>query len=265
MQIITEEYLRKQAPSVFSTQSHAKTSEKYAVIPTIECIVGLQKAGFYPVSAKETKCRLADNRPFAKHMIRFRREEFLDIKNLTPGKDFIPEIVMSNSHNGTSSYQLRAGIYRLVCSNGLIVGNDLFYRKVRHQGNVIEKIVESAGEIIDIIPSAIKIVDEWKKIKLTPVQQTIYAESASLLRWDEDKNFVSPERMLAPIRLEDQSVDLWTTYNIVQEKIIRGGLSYFDRERMRRGSTRSVTSVSENAKLNIALWNLTEKMQKLVA
>lgn len=258
MKIITEDQLKTLTPSVFSVSPHEKTSSKYAVIPTIECIRGLSKEGFYPVEAKESRCRNADNKPFAKHSIRFRREGMVAVGGN------VPEIVMINSHDGTSSYQLRAGIYRLVCANGLVVGNDLFHRKIRHQGDVVEKVVESAGEIIEIMPHAIQIAGEWKSINLDKEQKQAYAESAKLLKWDITEPNILPERLLNPRRYADIGDDLWTTFNTVQEHLIRGGVRYYDSESRRRGSTRAVNSVSENSRINKALWNLTEKMAELV-
>lgn len=259
MQIITEDELKKQAPSVFSMQAHENTSDRYALIPTIECVRGLEKAGFYPVKAQESNCRNKDNKPYAKHMIRFRKE------GLHCVGENVPEIVMINSHNGTSSYQLRAGIYRLACSNGLVVGNDMFYRSIRHQGDVISKVVESANEIIEIMPEAIEYAEKWKKLRLTEEQRRIYAESAALLKWDGETIEVTPEKILRPRRYADQGNDLWTTFNIIQENIIRGGVMSYNPTRHRRAKTRAVNSVSENNRLNTSLWNLTEKMASLVA
>lgn len=257
MNIITEDQLRKQAPSIFSLEAHENTSSKYALIPTIECVRGLQKAGFYPVKVSESRCRNADNKPFAKHMIRFRREGLPSVGGN------VPEIVMINSHNGTSSYQLRAGIYRLVCANGLVVGNDMFYRSIRHQGDVISKVVESANEIIEIMPEAIEVAEEWKGITLNVEQKQIFAESAALLKWDGDAIEVKAEKLLQPRRYQDTASDLWTTFNTVQENVIRGGVRYYNPQTYKRGSTRAVNSVSENNRLNTALWNLTEKMASL--
>lgn len=257
MQIITEDQLKEQAPSVFSLTAHGKTSSQYALIPTIECVRGLKSAGFNPVMARESRCRNAENRPFAKHIIRFRH-----IDSCAQNGN-LPEIVLVNSHDGASSYQIRAGIYRLVCSNGLIVGSDVFYRSIRHQGDVISKVVESATEIINLIPEALEIANQWKGVILSPAERLIYAESAALLKWDENEIEVSAERLLSPRRFPDSSTDLWTTFNVVQENLIRGGIRYRNSDSRRRNSTRPVNSVSENSRLNTSLWKLTEKMAAL--
>jgi len=257
MKIITETQLNHIAPSVFSTKSHENTSSKYAVIPTIDCVRGLEKAGFYPVKVQESNCRDKDNKPFARHMIRFRREGTIEVGGN------VPEIVMINSHDGKSSYQLRAGIYRLVCANGLVVGNDMFYRSVRHQGDVISKVVESAVEIIEIMPKAIEISKEWKGITLNHEERKIYAESAALLKWDKGEIELNSESLLDRRRYADYGDDLWSTFNAVQENLIRGGVRYYNSASRTRRSTRGVNSVTENSRLNTSLWNLTARMASM--
>jgi hypothetical protein len=258
MKTLTHEALFQQAPSIFSAEAHEKVSDKYAMIPTIECVKGLEKAGYYPVSAKESRSRDAQNRPFAKHMIRFRKHDHIELGGN------VPEIVLFNSHNGLSSYQLKAGIYRLVCANGLIVGNDMFHSRVKHQGNAVEKVIEAADHIIEIMPKAIEVAGEWRDIRLTTEQKRAFAESASLLKWSPEEIEISPERLLLPRRLTDQSNDLWTTFNVIQENMIKGGMRYYKPDSFKRGTTRKVESVQENSRLNTALWNLTEKMAELV-
>lgn len=257
MNKLTEIELAKKVPSIFSTQGSHKVSQNYSLIPTIECIRAMEKAEFVPVKAFESRCRNSENKPYVRHLVRFRHESALEKEEL------IPEIIMINSHNGTTSYQLRGGIYRLVCSNGLIVGDEVFERRIKHQGDVISKVVEACGEIIDIVPEAIKIAEEWKSIRLNREQQKVYAQSAALLKWNPEEIEIQPEKILSPNRTSDFAQDLWTTFNVVQEKLIRGGVRYVNQERTRRGTTRGTTSVSENVRLNTALWNLTQKMSEL--
>jgi hypothetical protein len=255
MNIMTDDQLKKQVPSIFCTQAHEKTSSKYALISTIDCVKGLENNGFYPVQAFESRVRDKNNKPFAKHMIRFRHHSMVE-----KGGN-LPEIVMVNSHNGTTSYQLRAGIYRLVCGNGLIVGNDFFYRKIKHQGDVITKLVDSANEIIEIVPQVLEISEKWKGIELNVSQAKEYAESAAAIKWKEDELEFSPHMLLNCRRSADSGTNLWTAFNVIQENLVRGGIRYRHHETRRRGSTRAVNSVSEICRINSELWNLTEKMQ----
>jgi hypothetical protein len=259
MRTLTEIELQRYAPSVFSTESNDKTSDRYAVIPTIEVVRGLEKEGFYPVMAQQSRVRNSDNKPFTKHLLRFRHQNSLEKGGNTP------EIVLINSHDGKSSYQLRGGIYRLVCMNGLIVGSDYCHFKVRHQGNVIGRVAESANQLMQVIPRALEVAEQWKGITLEHAQQRVYAQSALMLKYDQtDPLLELPERFLVPQRQGDTSKDLWTTFNILQEKLVRGGTRYYHSESNQYRRTRKVGSITENSRLNTALWNLTEKMAQLV-
>lgn len=254
---LDESKLQKLVPSIFATQGADTVSSKYSFIPTIAVVRALRQGGFLPVMAEQSSTRLEGRKNFVKHVMRFRHESTQGTQGL------FPEIVLANSHDGTSSYQLRSGIYRLVCSNGLIVGNEIFSRKIRHQGDVIDKVVEAATDLIDITPRTVETALEWNKIKLNDDQKRVFAETASSLRWDEGEELVNPTALLAPRRMGDTQGDLWTTLNVIQENILRGGIRY-RKQNGDRQRTRAVNSVNENVRLNTALWSLTEKMAQLV-
>jgi hypothetical protein len=208
---------------------------------------------------------LENKREFGKHLMRFRHESNA---NLQIKDGLLSEIVLVNSHDGTTSYQLRAGVYRLVCSNGLIVGDDCFSRRVKHQGNVIEKVVEAANDLIEISPISVRKASEWTGIELKQDQKVAFAEAAAMLKWDpkeiDQKPFgIISQGLLSPRRYDDYKNDLWTTFNVIQENMIHGGVRYRT-EAGSRQRTREVGSVGENVRLNTSLWALTEKMAELV-
>jgi hypothetical protein len=254
-QVLTEVNLNRIVPSVFATSKADKMSDRYGFIPTIDVVRGLEKSGFMPVMAKQSNTRIEGKKNFTKHMMRFRH---VDAKNLD---GHFPEIVLVNSHDGSSSYQIRAGIYRLVCSNGLIVGDDICCHKIRHSGDAVQKVVQSANEIIDVVPEIINKSADWKGIELKYDQKKVFAEVAATLKWDEDEIKIPPTNLLIPKRMADTKNDLWTTFNVIQENLIKGKVKY--RTETGRNSTRAVNSVTENVRLNTALWSLTEKMAEL--
>lgn len=261
MRILTEEQIKKTAPSVFAEHASNTVSDRYTFIPTIDVVRGLQKADFYPVSVKQTKSRDIEKRGFARHVLRFRKE------GVQFGGGLFPEIVLMNSHDKSSCYQLRCGMYRMVCANGLIVGDDFYSKKVRHSGNAVDTIIEAACELIEKAPETLNKAIEWEGISLTQEQRAIYAQSASMLKWDTDEietelNSILVRDLLAPKRYQDKKTDLWTTFNTVQENIVRGGVRYRTKEGDLKAS-KKISSVKEDFKLNTALWNLAEKMAEL--
>lgn len=257
---LTKEQVEQKAPSVFTNTAYEKTGVKYEVIPTWNVITALFDLGYSVTHAMESKTRLKEREGYGRHMLRLRKNNETEINGL------YPEIVLINAHDGSSSYQLRAGIFRMVCSNGLIVGDEMFSQKVRHQGNVQERLVQAEGKIIEVFPTAIKKAGEWQHIELNDQQRNVFAESASLLKWDpEDNTQVYTGNLLRPRRYADGKKDLWTTYNVIQENMIRGGISSRNKQTGQRRKTREVGSPYENNRLNTALWNLTEKMASLAS
>ena len=117
---ITDDELRAIVPSVFAEAAHESRSERYAYIPTSQILEGLRGEGFEPVAARQTKSRDVGQREFTKHMIRFRFAAGREERQIG---DVFPEVVLVNSHNGTSAYHLTAGLFRLVCLNGMVVSD----------------------------------------------------------------------------------------------------------------------------------------------
>jgi len=259
MTFLTTQEIINRVPSVLTNKAHDRTGSQYSNISTYEVLNALFDLGFEVTFAKETKSREVSRKGFSKHMLRLRRREEQAINGL------YPEIVLINSHDGSSSYQMRAGMYRLICSNGLTVGNDHYLEKVRHQGNVIEKVSEACEKIITVYPEIIETANEWSGIELSKEQSEIYASSASLLKWgnDEINKPVNDIQLLQVRRYEDDKNDLWTTFNRVQENLIRGGIYVKNEQTKKTRRSREISSPAENNRLNTALWTLTEKMASL--
>lgn len=262
---LTQNDLLRRAPSIFSEQSAINTTEKYQHISTIKIIEGLAGIGFLPTYAGQSACRLADKRNFAKHVIRFRH-----VDTLANQDGLIPELVLINSHDGLSSYRLMSGVYRVVCSNGLIAGNTYSDVRVRHQGDVMKDVIEGSYEVINVSREILKSASNMSKIQLTTQQKLAFAESAHGLRFEDGESLtdaIKPEKLLSIRRQADQGDDLFTVFNVVQENIIKGGIRGYTRTEQgfmgRRVRTREVKSIDQNTALNRALWTLAEKMAEL--
>lgn len=258
---LTETNLRQYTPSVFAEQAHQSRSERYAYVPTIDVVRGLDKSGFIPVFACEAKARDESKHGYTKHMIRFRRADQIGVVG------DVAELILVNSHDGSTRYQLMAGWFRSVCANGMICGSAFQQINVRHSGNAVEEVINGAFEVSDVFSKVIGQVDNFKSITLSENERLAYAMAALEAKYgvNEQGNVVSPisrEKILLPVRYEDRANDLYTTFNVVQEHLVRGG----DRGRStngRRVTTRPVNGIDGNVKLNRALWTLTEEMARL--
>src|SRR3990167_10512143 len=144
--ILTNESLERIAPSVFAANQWHERTDKYNFVPTIRVVEALRDTGFQPVRATQSNSRIENKRNYTKHMIRFQHADNMAI-NLG---DVIPEIVLINSHDGTSAYKMTLGLYRLACLNGLTVSeNTLKTISVRHIGNndLCRDVIKAANKI----------------------------------------------------------------------------------------------------------------------
>lgn len=262
--ILSDDVLKKRAPSVFALNAHESTSTRYTQIPTIRVVDALRSEGWEPVYASESRVRVESKMGYAKHLLRFRHVEHM-ARVGTVG-DRLSEIVMLNSHDGTSSYQLYAGIFRLICSNGMIVSESTMdAQRVRHSGDVVGNVIDGVYSIVEQLPEVNSKVERMQNIQLSSGEQQALAKAAIATRWDETAPVTTSE-VLRLRRRDDQGADLWTVFNRVQENMIRGGLRGFTQDangRPKRTTTREVKSVTENVRLNKALWTLADEMAKL--
>lgn len=256
--------LMKYAPSVFADAAHISTSDRYTQIPTIHIVDALRTEGWMPVSANEARVRDEGKKGYSKHLLRFRHVD--DISRALNVQDKFSEIVLLNSHDGKSSYQLHAGVFRLACSNGMIVADSTLEKQcVRHSGDIIGNVVEGVYSIVKDLPHVNEKIENYKSITLTAEEQQALARASMTLRWDENAP-VTPEKVLKIKRSEDSSNNLWTVFNRIQENLIRGGLTGLTHDssgRIKRTTTREVKSVTENVRLNKAIWTLADEMAKL--
>lgn len=254
--------LRRVAPSIFAETPWQAVSDRYAFIPTIQVVEKLRSEGFIAVKAQQSLTRIPGKGDFTKHLIRFRRPS----QTMQQVGDTIPEIVLINSHDRTSSYEMSAGLYRLVCSNGMVVSDaDFGSIKTRHTGDIVTDVIEASYKIVEDFPALMDKVQTFKALPMPEQAQIAYAQSAAMLRWDDKESTpIQPEALLSVRREADKSNDLWTTYQRVQENLVKGGLRGRTRTNGRM-HTRAINSVSEDVKLNKALWHLTTKMSELLA
>lgn len=258
-QAMTNDELLIKAPSVFAEGKHEGCSDKYKFIPTIHVVDQLRAEGWMPVWASESRVRDKSKEGFQKHMLRFRKED----KSLEVG-DSIIETVLVNSHDRSCAYQLHAGVFRLVCSNGMVVADATFGKvSTKHVGFDPREVIEASYKVIEDAPQIADSIGGMREVQLVEREQLALAESALHLKYDELKDSpVDPRQLLSTRRWDDKGNDLWTTFNRIQENMLRGGLRGRTSNN-RRTRTREVKSIDKNVKLNKALWHLAEEMKNL--
>jgi hypothetical protein len=258
---LSDDQIRRVAPSIFADGKHESRSERYTYIPTIEVLRGLRNEGFQPFMICQTRVRDESKREFTKHMLRLRHADQIT------GEE-ADEIVLLNSHDGTSSYQMIAGTFRFVCQNGMVAGYDIADIRVPHKGNVVQNVTNGAFDVLDGFDLIREQKDGMRAVTLDRDEQHALARSALALRYDptdaEAPAPITESQLLSPRRFEDRRDDLWTVFNRVQENLTKGGLH--GRSRSGRAmSTRPITGIDENVRLNRALWMLADVMRQMKA
>jgi Domain of unknown function (DUF932) len=271
---LTEDEMHRVAPSIFAEGKHVSRSARYTYIPTINVLRGLRAEGFEPFMVAQGQSRVEGKAAFTKHMVRLRHA-----RELKAGADGVfaaevaNEVILINSHDGASSYQLLAGCFRYACANGMVVGtisNDI---RIPHKGQVQGEVIEGAFKVLKDFEAVDESIASMKALQLQPPEKIAFATAALALRFGE-RNIeetgghqpapVTAEQLIEVRRPEDIGHSLWTIFQRVQENVMRGGQSGRSAQG-RRLQTRPVASIDRSVSLNRSLWMLAEEMRKLKA
>lgn len=263
---MTMDELRKACPVAFKENpTNPNVSDKYVQANTITVINDLEKLGWYPVQAKQ--CRMKKNssgiRSF--HMIALQNPNVKIVKQNSDGTETIdtyPRIILTNSHDGFNSFKFMVGLFRLVCSNGLVVAdNEMVNMSIRHINYSFEELRRVVAEAIKQVPNIVCKMNTMKNTEVTEEQKREIATEVVKIRkgvedgqkFDIDEDTIMD--ILCPVREEDDANDLWTIFNICQEKLIKGGFNAVGKNNKSRRQ-RGITSIKKDIDFNQRLWNV---------
>ncbi|EDJ5915381.1 DUF945 domain-containing protein [Salmonella enterica] len=254
---LTREELMQYTPSVFGEDKHTSRSEKYTYIPTITLLENLRREGFEPFFACQSRVRDPGKREHTKHLLRLRRAGQITGQQ-------VPEIIILNSHDGSSSYQLLPGYFRQVCTNSLVCGQSFGEIRVPHRGDIAEKVIEGAYDVLGVFDRVEEKREAMQSLQLPPPAQQALAKAALTYRFGEEHQPVTATQILTPRRYEDRKDDLWSVFNRIQENLLKGGLSGRT-AKGKRTHTRAVNGIDGDIRLNRALWVMAEQMQQALS
>lgn len=258
---LTNTQLKAAAPSIFSETPIEGVSDKYAFVPTYSVLDTFREAGYYPIMASESKVRNQENLGYQKHIIQFRS---LDNLLRPDSSEEYADIVLTNSHNRTSSFKVDLAYWRLVCGNMLIVPSHSFIsNSIIHSGFKDEKILHAIEEVTAYMPSIQEEIEHFKQIELTTREQRSLASAVIDFRFDASKHDVHPDELLTIQRYEDADSSLWTIFNRIQEAIIRGGIKGKNMETGRNFTSKAIKAIDANFSLNKELWSTVKTMANL--
>ena len=256
-EFLTKDQIREIAPSVFTQKADKRsTSKHYVHIPTETVIDDMQALGWGVVDAKQVKAR--KNAGYQKHMVVFGNDDIT-----ITGKDgdtVMPRILMTNSHDGKNSFQFQAGLYRLVCSNGLVIADAEFANmKIRHMGYDLAELKTVITEIVEKLPLTVECMNKLKANELSENEQVKFAKEALATRLSENEisKYTSDDivELLNPTREEDNGNDMWSVYNVIQEKIVHGMFEVYGVNGKVR-KARKIKNFRQDTKVNQELYQL---------
>jgi hypothetical protein len=248
---LSKEQVKQVAPSVFTKTGSSTVSDKYSHIPTERVLDDMAVLGWNVVDAKEIKAR--KNQGFQKHMLVFANPEI--VINGADGDTVFPRILLTNSHDGKNAFTFQAGLFRLVCSNGLVIADEQFSSmKIRHMGYDFEALQKLITEMVEKLPLTVESMNNFKNKQLTEEQKQKFALEALGLRFDTENKTFNVSEFLTPTRKEDEGNDLWSVFNVIQEKLVHGMVDYRAGNKQRKA--RRIKNFQQDVKLNSELYEL---------
>jgi hypothetical protein len=260
-QLQTAKYLSKAnirslAPSVFSEKPSEDVSSKYTHIPTERVIDDMELLGWKPIEAKEVKARKKSTKGFQKHLLIFRNDDV--VINGKDGDTVFPQILLTNSHDGKNAFTFQAGLFRLICANGLVIADTQFEDvKMRHMGYTFEDLQVLIKEMVEKLPLTVESMNQMKAKELEQEQIIEFAKEAINTRFTEkeiNRIEIDWDAFIEPVRKEDTGKDLWSVFNVVQEKLIEGDFEYRMGGKPRKA--REIKNFKQDMKINKELFEL---------
>jgi hypothetical protein len=252
---LTIKQLKEQAPALFTSTPHHEVSDMYHFIPTIDVVQEIKAHNWHPVSVSQAGVRDEDKEGTQQHLVKFRHFDDL----LNPQENAV-ELLLFNSHDRSKSFSISAGIYRFVCSNGLVIADSVFETyKIKHLGERTNDVATAVNNITQIKPKLMDKIETLESITLTQGEKEAFAKSSIPLRFDKHLS-VDYADLLVPHRTEDSKDDLYTTLNVIQENLLRGNISGVNKNTNRKFTSKEITSISKDVDVNQGLWDIAERI-----
>jgi hypothetical protein len=214
-----------------------KIKQKPFYIETLDAVKMLQNEGWLLKGVAEQR---NSGRKISSNYVQMHHPDFsiLDKKGKT---EALASITISNSTTGNSPLNLDLGAFRLVCSNGAIRFDRAAESQIKHTEVNYKQLPQLIASMNNKAMILSDVINEMKHIQLSADDIKKFAFEAARLRFD-DLTDVDVYSIFKVNRIEDNSNDLWTVFNRVQENL-----------------TANISNFNTDIKLNKQLFNLAEQ------
>jgi len=257
LEALTPEVIKERAPQVYTDKPYDKVSDKYVFLPTYRIVEDMAKLGWLVSDAKTMKTKKEDQKKYGKHMVVFFHPDIY-IKDEEGGIEAYPQILIQNNHRGWGQFNFQIGIFRMICSNGLVIKEkDLGDFKLRHFGYSFDELKRLVDQAIEVLPKVVERINVFSQKVMTPDEQRSFAYKAIQARFGEERVVDDYElnQVLASARPEDEGSTLWVTLNRVQEHLVRGGFTSIGADKKER-KVRKIVNIQANVALNEKIWEV---------
>ena len=280
-QKLSKDELREIAPSIFSTVPSPEVSKKYSHIPTDKLIDDMELLGWNVIDAKEVAARTKGTRGFQKHLVVFRNDDIVinqmpnnivesstsptgyrrtdgTFAKKNPIDTVFPQILLTNSHDGKNAFTFTAGLFRMICENGLVVSTNEFEKvAIRHMGYDFDELQVQINEMVERLPLTVESMNNMIDTKMNQKSILKFAKDMLAVRFPEDelrRITIDMDEFITPVRPEDKGDDLWSVFNVIQEKIIEGDFDYTIGTKHRKA--RQIKNFKQDMDLNSKMFDV---------
>lgn len=255
-EFLSRKELKEVCPVIFAENASSEVSKHYTHIPTSKVVDDMELLGWKVVDAKSVNARKSSTRGFQKHLVVFRNPEV--VINGEDGDTVFPQVLLTNSHDGKNAFTFTAGLFRMICENGLVVSTSTFEDvKMRHMGYSFEELQGKIKDMVEKLPLTVDSMNKMKETEIEEKKAVEFAQKALTTRFSEKEMKrikVDINEILKPVRKEDAGKDLWSIFNVVQEKVIEGDFVYAVGSKIRKA--RKIKNFKQDQKVNKELFAL---------
>ena len=261
-EFLSKEQLKEVCPVIFANKASKDVSKHYTHIPTSKVIDDMATLGWNVVDAKAVKARKNSTKGFQKHLVVFRNNDV--VIDGQGGDTVFPQVLLTNSHDGKNAFTFTAGLFRMVCENGLVISTTQFEDvKMRHMGYSFEELQVKIKEMVEKLPLTVESMNKMQATELAQNEMVKFAKKAIKTRFNDDelkRIKIDFKELLTPTRDEDKGNDLWSVFNVVQEKIIDGDFEYIAAGKVRKA--RQIKNFKQDQKINKELFDVALEFAK---
>ena len=278
---LSKDELREVAPSIFSTKPSPEVSKKYSHIPTDRLIDDMELLGWKVIDAKEVNARTKGTIGYQKHLVVFRNDDIVinqmpsnivesstsptgyrrtngTFAKKNPIDTVFPQILLTNSHDGKNAFTFTAGLFRMVCENGLVISTNEFEKvSIRHMGYDFEELQKQVTEMVEQLPLTVESMNKMIDTQMNQKMIMDFAKDMLAVRFPEDelkRITIDMDEFITPVRPEDKGDDLWSVFNTIQEKIIEGDFDYTVGTKHRKA--RQIKNFKQDMDLNSKMFDV---------